>query len=360
MKKIRSLYFLITFCFIAGFSYNSLNAQSPLKVGYAGSPPFVIQNETIQQKPEGIIIDIWKEIALKLNRQYELQPFQTIEQGISAIKTGKIDVLIGPITINTERAEKASFSQPFFETEMALLAPIKESGLWNKIKPFFSTTFLYAILGLLFALTIVAVLFWLIEGRHYPDEYPDNPLKGIGLGIWLAVTTMTTVGYGDYAPKTAGGRVIMGSWMVISLILATTFVAGIATTFGRVAEDSQTITSVNQLEGKRVAVPSNGKAVRIIKTVEGKPVEVKDVNEAFALLLNGKVNAVLYDEVQLKYVFNQYEQKERFKLTAKDIVPQQYGFILPVKSEIKRGIDLQIIRLREVAEIENIVKSWIE
>ena len=328
--------------------------RETLKVGYAGSEPFVMHGE----KEEGIVIDIWKEIAFGLNKNYELIEFKSLESGIEAVDKKELDILIGPITINSSRAALANFSQPYYNTELAILAPVMETTFWDKVKPFLSTTFIYAVLVLLVILTIVGFLFWAIEGRKYPEDYGKGALKGTASGVWLAVVTMTTVGYGDLAPRTPPGRFLLGSWMVISLILATSFVAGIASTFSQSSNDDKTITGLSHLENKKVAVPNYKKIIEKVRDAGGSPVPIDDVSEGYKMLMDKKVDALIYDEIPLQYIFEN-DKKADFVLSKKRIEPQYYGFLFPIGSTLKRKVDLQIIRLQDNQEITHIVEDWI-
>lgn len=59
-----------------------------------------------------------------------------------------------------------------------------------------------------------AILLYGMTGFVY-FELPENPELSWSDGLWYTVVTMTTVGYGDFFPKTAGGRFLVG-WPVMA------------------------------------------------------------------------------------------------------------------------------------------------
>ncbi|WP_229239800.1 transporter substrate-binding domain-containing protein [Echinicola soli] len=331
-----------------------MKRDSVIQVGFTGSQPFVIPNT----EADGISVDLWRDIAFQGGLNYELTHFKNVTSGLDAVKNQTIDVLVGPITINSDRAANVTFSQPFFETEMAILAPKIEQGFWDYVKPIFSTTFLFGVLGLIFALSIVGVLLWVVERNTLSPEGKHSTIRGIGNGIWLAIVTMTTVGYGDLAPKTLSGRVIVGVWMIISLITATSFVAGIATTISQIKGEDETITSLLHLEGRKVVVPDNEKIIDNITTVGGRPEPVADINEGFEMLSSGEVDALVYDVIALEYTYRGHDE-DRFVLSKKNILPQNYGFAFYEASSLKRLVDIEILKQKESGEIQKVINRWV-
>jgi len=53
---------------------------------------------------------------------------------------------------------------------------------------------------------------FLVEG-----ERPDSTIRSWGDALWLSLTTMTTVGYGDHVPVSAPGRLIATGVMVVGV-----------------------------------------------------------------------------------------------------------------------------------------------
>ena len=54
-------------------------------------------------------------------------------------------------------------------------------------------------------------------GKKGRDAINDQYIPGIFEGMWLSVTTMTTVGYGDYAPKRWSGRAVSFVIMIVGI-----------------------------------------------------------------------------------------------------------------------------------------------
>lgn len=181
------------------FAQGEISSSDTLIVGVAGSQPFVFPNAS---EDKGIAVDLWEGLALKKGWTYSYRYFDQVEEAISELERESLDVLIGPISITSSRLEKIQFSQPFYNSSLAIVSRSDELTFWQKIKPFFSFRLVIAVGIFLFILAIVGSLFWLAERKNSPEQFPKDPINGIGNGMWFAVVTMSTVGYGDKAPVT--------------------------------------------------------------------------------------------------------------------------------------------------------------
>ena len=62
-------------------------------------------------------------------------------------------------------------------------------------------------------------------------------MKSVGDGLWWAVVTVSTVGYGDVYPATAEGRILGGLLMMLGLGFVATLTAALAAHFVDEDED---------------------------------------------------------------------------------------------------------------------------
>jgi voltage-gated potassium channel len=66
---------------------------------------------------------------------------------------------------------------------------------------------------------------------------PDASIDSLEDGIWWAVTTVTTVGYGDSYPVTAGGRAVALALMLIGIAVFSGLTATVASVFAAEQQD---------------------------------------------------------------------------------------------------------------------------
>ena len=79
--------------------------------------------------------------------------------------------------------------------------------------------------------TILAALIFFIGVFGYLFYISEPQVETFGDGIWWALVTITTVGYGDITPLTTLGRVVAGLLMLLGLGLIATITAIVSAKF---------------------------------------------------------------------------------------------------------------------------------
>jgi len=79
--------------------------------------------------------------------------------------------------------------------------------------------------------TILAALIFFIFLFGYLFYVSEPGVRDLGDGIWWALVTITTVGYGDITPVTTLGRVVASSLMLLGLGLIATITAIVSAKF---------------------------------------------------------------------------------------------------------------------------------
>ena len=79
--------------------------------------------------------------------------------------------------------------------------------------------------------TILAALLFFIFLFGYLFYVSEPDVRNLGDGLWWALVTITTVGYGDITPVTTLGRVVASSLMLLGLGLIATITAIVSAKF---------------------------------------------------------------------------------------------------------------------------------
>ena len=331
-----------------------------LRIGVSGSPPFVMPRGEVTQ---GISIQIWEEVASRLNQPFELVHQPNTEANLRALERGDLDLSIGPISITPDRLAnpRIDFTQPYFHGKEGLMLPVKAPGLWERFKPFFGWAALSSLGGLMILLFLVGNLIWLAERRRNVEHFPRHYLHGVGNGMWFALVTLTTVGYGDRSPTTKTGRMIAGVWMLMSLLALSSITAGLASAFtvslSKLEPDA--VRERSDLRGKTVSVVAGTTSKTWAKIYGARPKEASSLDQAIDLLANGEVDAVLFDEAPLRYYLQQTPEAP-FKMASFSLANQTYGFVVPMNSDLRTPIDVILLQMQRSGEVKMITDRMLQ
>jgi polar amino acid transport system substrate-binding protein len=330
-------------------------SNQTLRVGIAGSEPFVVK---AAGRIEGISIEIWQALAAQAGWRYTLQQFENVPHALDALSSGAVDVVVGPVSITAERALQVRFTQPYFQSSLSILSRTEGLSLWRRVKPFFNAAFYYAVGFLLLVLALVGTLVWLAERRAPGTNFPQHPSHGIPNGIWFAIVTMSTVGYGDLAPKTRLGRLVTGVWIIISVITASSLVAGIASTLTLTGMRGSAISTAEQLTNRTVAVLDDSPGQQFAKRYGARLRLVETLQNGYDLLSQETVDAVVFDRPQLLY-FLQHHRDSHLAVSNAEYMRQNYGFAVPLSSTLAHPMNVNLLRLEESGRVDRIVRAWL-
>jgi voltage-gated potassium channel len=111
------------------------------------------------------------------------------------------------------------------------------------------------------AITLAAGLVMTVVDR---DSFPT-----IGSGLWWAVQTVTTVGYGDHVPESVGGRLVAALVMLLGIGFVTVITASITSAFvsqlrvdqaAAVAEEALTTEQLRKIDERLARIEASLKA----------------------------------------------------------------------------------------------------
>jgi ABC-type amino acid transport substrate-binding protein len=128
-------------------------------------------------------------------------------------------------------------------------------------------TFFWIAAGIAVLLLLVGAVMWAVERRSEGDDFREGA-RGLWDGFWWAGVTMTTIGYGDTVPTSAGGRALALFWMLVSMAVTAALTASLVSALGlrsSTGSGGGTVTIPEDLQGERVGVVEGSAAARVLR-----------------------------------------------------------------------------------------------
>lgn len=314
--------------------------KKTLVVGTKPSAPFAIKNP--DGSWTGIAIELWRMLAADLGMKFEIREYD-LKGLLEAVKKREVDVAVGALTITAEREGAMDFSHPIYSTGLSIaVAPGKKGNAAMAIlKGIFSVQMLQ-ILGVLLALlAFIGTLTWLFERRRNEQQFGGGPAKGIAAGVWWSAVTMTTVGYGDKAPITVGGRVLGFVWMFVAVILTSSFTATITSSL-TVDRLESSIKGPEDLAHVKVASVAGSTSAAYLDRRHIPYRAVPTPLDGLKAVEAGQVDAMVYDQPILQY-HAKTDLAGRVTVLPVTFDRQDYGLALPDEATLREPLNRALL-----------------
>lgn len=305
----------------------------------------------------GFSIELWKQIAQKLDLKSDFIKSENVEDLLNTIKEQRADVGIAAISVTAKREQDFDFSQPIFESGLQIL--VRTQAQKNSIGQLFTSIFtptLFQLLGIMMLIILIpAHIVWLVERRHQGGFLENSAyFPGIFKACWWAAATLAT--QAEEMPKSPLGRVMALVWMFISVVFIAYFTATVTTSL-TIEQLQSSIKSPSDLPGKKIATISGSTSANYLKQEKIGVKEFQQIDEAYKVLENGEVDAVVFDAPILLY-YAAHDGKGKVQVVGSIFRKESYAIALPNGSPYRKSISKALLSLQEKGTYQQIYDKW--
>jgi polar amino acid transport system substrate-binding protein len=316
--------------------------------------PFVYEEGT---ELVGFSMDVLRNVATELGFKYTLSVQPSVNGMLEQIKNNQADFGIAAVSITEDRDKNFDFSYPFFQGGLQILVPIKSGGnsLLSLVSSFFSAT-LFQIIGLILLVSLIPVhIVWWFERNHKGGMVENQPyFPSIFTVFWWVLATLAT--QAEEMPKNWLSRVIAVFWMFTAVVFVAYFTATVTTSL-TVQQLQGSIQNENDLPGKNIATIAGSTSANYLRKNNIQTTEVDKIESAYELVLNGQVDAVVFDAPVLLY-YASHEGKGKVQTVGSIFENENYGIVFSPNSPYRRQINNTLLKLLENGTYQDLYKKW--
>lgn len=347
------------------------NNGKPLQIAvpYRITYPDVVTKDKGPLGAKGYCIDVF-EAAVEL-LPYAV-PHQYIMYGdgkrnpsfgnlVNDVAQNKYDAAIGDITITTNRTRIVDFTQPFMESGLVVVAPVKEvkSKPWSFLMPF--SWQMWAVTGVFFL--FVGTVVWILEHRTN-TEFRGPPRQQLATVFWFSFSTM----FFAHRENTGStlGRLVLLLWLFVVLIINSSYTASL-TSILTVQQLSSRVQGIDSLisSSDPIGIQDGSFAynylVNELNIAESRIRIMKSHDDYINALQKGPNEggvAAIVDELPYVELFLA-STKCQFSIVGREFTKSGWGFAFQRDSPLAVDLSTAILQLSENGELQRIHDKWL-
>ncbi|XP_050103622.1 glutamate receptor 3.4-like isoform X1 [Malus sylvestris] len=342
-----------------------LNIGVPYRVSYKD---FVAKDKS-PLGVRGYCIDVF-EAAVKL-LQYAVPHTYTLygdgkrnpedSSLVAEVEQNKFDAAVGDVAITTNRTRIVDFTQPYMESGLVVVVPVKEakSNPWAFLKPF--TYQMWLVTGAFFL--FVGAVVWILEHR-INHEFRGPPSQQLMTIFWFSFSTM----FFSHRENTVStlGRLVLIIWLFVVLIITSSYTASM-TSILTVQQLTSRIEGIDSLISSNdpIGVQDGSFVWRYLvdemNIAESRLVKLEDTEAYIKALTDGPRRggvAAIVDERPYIELFMS-STKCAFRTVGQEFSKSGWGFAFQKDSPLAVDLSTAILQLSENGDLQRIHNKWL-
>nr|XP_027076260.1 glutamate receptor 3.6-like isoform X1 [Coffea arabica]XP_027079319.1 glutamate receptor 3.6-like isoform X1 [Coffea arabica] len=280
---------------------------------------------------------------------------------VRLITAGVYDAAVGDIAITTNRTRMVDFTQPYIESGLVVVAPVRKlnSNAWAFLRPF--TPQMWAVTAIFFL--VVGAVVWILEHRMN-DEFRGPPRKQVVTILWFSLSTL----FFSHRENTVStlGRVVLVFWLFVVLIINSSYTASLTSIltvqqlFSPIKGIESLISSEDRI-GYQLGSFSRDYLIEEVGIHESRLVPLNMPEDYVKALKdgprNGGVAAVIDERAYIElFLSTQCE----FSIVGQEFTKNGWGFAFPRDSPLALDMSTAILKLSESGELQQIHDKWLQ
>ncbi|KAM0970087.1 hypothetical protein EV1_017986 [Malus domestica] len=276
------------------------------------------------------------------------------------IQIGEFDGVVGDITITTSRTKMVDFTQPYIESGLVVVAPIRKtnSSAWAFLRPF--TPMMWGITGIFFL--VVGAVVWILE-RRTNEDFRGHPRKQFVTIIWFSFSTL----FFSQKEKTGStlGRFVLIIWLFVVLILNSSYIASL-TSILTVEQLSSPVKGIESLANSndRIGFLKNSFAENYLTDElnihKSRLVPLNSPEEYEKALKDGPnaggIAAVIDERAYMELFLS---VRCGYSIVGQEFTKMGWGFAFPRDSPLAIDMSTAVLKLSERGDLQKIHDKWL-
>eukprot|EP00253_Pinus_taeda_P031320 PITA_31320 len=337
----------------------------PIKQGFREFVTVAFDSSGNRRSVTGFCIDVFEAVVNRLDYAlpYDLIPYEKTNRThyyddlVNQVYLKEFDAVVGDITILANRSNYVDFTQPFTQSVLVMVVPVKAdeaNNAWAFMLPF--TPGMWFTTGAFFIFT--GTVIWLFEHRVNP-EFRGKPRDQVVTLLWFSFSTML------FSHKetlvSSSSRLVLGIWLFVVLIITSSYTASLTSILtvqklNPAVKDLKSLNSsgapVGYQEGSFV-----GEYLREQLHIANESLRTfSSAEEAGEALSNGTV-AAIFDEIPYIRIF--LASQCGYAMVGPIYRTGGLGFVFPKGSPLLSDISRAVLSLSEDKEMQQIETMWL-